>query len=404
MIVDDQRGRELTIVVQAFLASITSLRLQGRRSLLAILGIAVGCAAVITLLNIGHNAENESISTFKNMGTNSLVANFLPRSGSQRPWPKRLDISVLKSAIPVISDAAPLSFYSTRISRSGQIVDANIVGTSMALADILGLSLDHGRFLSSIDGDATYVVVGSQVAVDLATADAPLKLGDRLAIEGYLFEVIGIAASVSQNPLIPVASDESVFVPIDGMRRLKASSELNSLIILVSDMSQLNTAADDLKAYLSYLSPVTEVDVQVPQHLLDGLSRQARTFSNLLAGLGGISLLMGGVGVMNVMLMSVSERRREIGIRMALGARSGDIRNLFLVEAAALTSLGTILGAALGLLAAYMFVQTSGWSFSLAPFSIPLGVACAFTVGQISGLYPALVAARLEPVQALRDD
>lgn len=173
---------------------------------------------------------------------------------------------------------------------------------------------------------------------------------------------------------------------------------------LTRDTSDLNTAADALKTYLGGLSRDRKAEVLVPQHLLDGLARQANTFAYLLAGLGGISLLVGGVGVMNVMLMNVAERRREIGIRMALGARARDIRNLFLIEAATLSVAGALLGASTGLAAAYTFVRISGWSFSLAPLSLPLGICSALTVGLFFGLHPALAAARLQPVQALRDD
>ncbi|MCL6483471.1 MAG: FtsX-like permease family protein, partial [Janthinobacterium lividum] len=127
------------------------------------------------------------------------------------------------------------------------------------------------------------------------------------------------------------------------------------------------------------------------------------TFSYLLAGLGGISLLVGGVGVMNVMLMNVSERRREIGVRMALGARPRDIRNLFLLETATLSVAGALLGALLGLIVSYSFTRISGWKFTLVPESLLLGCGSSLLIGLFFGLYPAISAARLQPVQALRD-
>ena len=401
---DRQPGRHGPFLIQTLIESLDSLHRLGRRAMLALLGIAVGCAAVIALLNIGHNAANEAISTFKGLGTNTLVATFPPQPGSDRPAPSRLDIQALGAALPMIEHAAPLILHSARIPHRGRAAEATIAGPSNGLAAVLGLRLEQGRFLSSFDRHATYVVVGARVARDLGRPGAPLQLGDRLPIEGYLFEVIGIAASLAPNPLIPVAADESVFVPIEGMRRLRPAPEIGSVIARTRDTPELNAAAAALKTYLDGMARGREAEVQVPQQLLDGLTRQANTFAYLLAGLGGISLLVGGVGVMNVMLMNVAERRREIGIRMALGARASDIRNLFLMEAATLSIAGAVLGAGVGLAAAYAFVRLSGWPFTLAPLSLLLGMSSSLAVGLFFGLHPALAAARLQPVQALRDD
>ncbi|MBA1263054.1 MULTISPECIES: ABC transporter permease [Pseudomonadaceae] len=402
--IDRQTDRRIPFLVQTLIESLDSLRLLGRRSLLALLGIAVGCAAVIALLNIGHNAANESISTFKGLGTNTMIASFPTQPGSNHPAPATLDIQALSVALPMIEHIAPLTLQSTRITYKGRTTDATIAGTSVGLAAALGLRLEQGRFLSDFDRHTTYAVVGARVARDLGRSDAPLRLGDHLPIEGYLFEVIGIAASLAPTPFIPVAADESIFVPIEGMRRLQPAPEIGSIIVRTWDTPDLNAAADALKLYLDSRSHRRKAEVQVPQHLLDGLARQANTFAYLIAGLGGISLLVGGVGVMNVMLMNVAERRREIGIRMALGAKASDIRNLFLLEAATLSIAGALVGAIVGLAAAYAFVRISGWSFSLAPLSLPLGVCSSLMVGLFFGLHPALAAARLQPVQALRDD
>ncbi len=150
--------------------------------------------------------------------------------------------------------------------------------------------------------------------------------------------------------------------------------------------------------------PKLDIAVQIPQQLLEGMAQQSRMFSWLLAGLGGISLLVGGVGVMNVMVMNVSERRREIGVRMALGARPRDIAGLFLLEAVVLSACGALIGAVCGVAAAWLFVFFSDWStFSLSILSLPLGIGSSLAIGLFFGLNPAMTAARLEPVQALRD-
>ena len=155
-------------------------------------------------------------------------------------------------------------------------------------------------------------------------------------------------------------ADLSIMVPIDGLRRLHSSPEIGSILARADPAADLAVTAHDLQQYLQDRLGGRPVDVQIPRQLLDGLKHQADTFSYLLAGLGGISLLVGGVGVMNVMLMNVAERRREIGVRLALGARPRDIRALFLLEAGALSIAGALLGALLGLLSAYAFSRYSG--------------------------------------------
>lgn len=387
-------------ILLILLESLQSLRLMGRRTLLALLGIAMGCAAVIALTNIGFNAANESLKTFRNMGSNILTASFPPHQNNYKPSPTQLDLQAFGTALPMIEHVAPLILNSSYISLKGRESQSTIVGTSSALADILNLNMKQGRFLSNYDHNSTYAVIGAHIARKFA----PISLGDLLPAEGYLFEVIGILEETNSNPLIPVPINESLFIPIEGMRRLSPKPEIGTIMVRTKESVETNAVASSFKDYLDSISPGREAQIQIPQQLLDGLERQASTFSYLLTGLGGISLLVGGVGVMNVMLMNVSERRREIGIRIALGATPKNIRNLFLMEAATLSIAGSLLGAGAGLAAAYAFSWFSEWSFSLALFSLPLGIGSSLLIGLFFGLSPALSAARLQPVQALRDD
>lgn len=398
-------GRYGFSFTQALRESLGSLRLLGRRSLLALLGIAVGCASVIALLNIGHNAVNEAISTFKSMGSNILVAHFAFIPGVDvKPAPSTLDTQALTRTIPTITHAAPITLYSTRVRFHGKGIDTNITGTSSDLAAVLDLQIEQGRFLSDYDRQTTYAVLGADIAKQLKVANQPIRIGSQLQIGEYLFEVIGILAAQGPNPLLPGSIDHSIILPIEAMRRLRPAPEIGSVIARARDTTTLSSDAVSLRDYLVSLSKGRRVEVEIPKQLLDGLTRQARTFSYLLAGLGGISLLVGGVGVMNVMLMNVSERRREIGVRMALGARPVDIGMLFMLEAAILSIAGAMVGSLLGVAAGYLFVKFSGWVFTLSLFSLPLGIASSLVIGLFFGINPALAAARLQPVEALRDD
>lgn len=389
---------------QSLQESIDSLRLLGRRSLLALLGIAIGSASIVALLNIGHNAADDAISAFKSMGTDTLVIAFPFSSEKQQPLPPVLDTQALLDAVPGLAYIAPLTLQSAHARYQGRATQANLVGTTSGLFFTLGLYLESGRFISDYDQRSTFAIVGSRVAQELGAPGRPLRVGDLLQVEGYLLDVIGILRSQPSNGLIPVAVDDSVFTPIESIRRLRPEAEISNIIAKATSTDNVQRTAERLTQALKERFQDRDVEVQVPLQLLDGLKRQANTFSYLLAGLGSISLLVGGVGVMNVMLMNVAERRREIGVRMALGARARDIRTLFLLEAAMLSVIGSLMGAAVGLGMAYVFVYYSGWSFSLALESLPMGVGGALATGLFFGLNPALAASRLPLVEILRDD
>lgn len=384
----------------ALTETLDSLRQLGSRAVLALLGIAVGCASVVALLNIGHNAAADAISTFKDMGSDMLVASFADTPDTrQRRAPATLDTQALTRTLPGIIYAAPMTLTSADARQKGIGFSTIIVGTSAEFVPVMDLRVSQGRFLSRYDRQSTYTVLGAKAAVELGAS-----LGSRIQLGDYIFEVVGILQERGRNPLIPVPVDEAILLPIEGMRRLIPAPEIGTVVARARDSATLPQQADALHDYLSSLAPGREATVQIAQQLLNGMARQSRTFTWLLVGLGGISLLVGGVGVMNVMVMNVSERRREIGVRMAIGARPRDIARQFLLEAIVLAVAGALAGAIVGVAAAWLFVKFSGWAFSLSPVSLPLGIVSSLLVGLFFGLHPAMTAARLEPVRALRDD
>ncbi len=381
-----------------------SLRTLGKRSILALLGIVIGSSSVVALINIGHNAAEDAAAIFKDMGTDTLVAQFPAGGDSRVPMPATLDTRVLSHAVPSLIDIAPTVLLSGPVIFNGRTANANLVGATADLAPAMRLRLREGRFLSDFDQSETYAVLGHQIAANLSLAGAPVKLGDRVRINDYLFLVIGILESQPNAVLVPVQANDSIFVPLPGMRRIFASPQIGNVITRVAAGQDMEQVAAAMTQALKTLLRGRDVEVQVPQQMIDGMTRQSRTFGYLLMALGGISLVGGGVGVMNVMLMSVSERRREIGIRMALGARQRDIRNLFLLEAVTLTAVGALSGAVLGLTSAFIYAKMSSWNFSLATSSLPLGIGSTLLVGLFFGLYPAVSASKLQPVEALRDE
>lgn len=390
---------------QLLLEPLGSLRQLGRRAGLAVLGIVVGCGAVVALLNIGQSAATQAMRVFEGMGSDLMVASLVPETkGARVQAPLRLDIADLIQSLPAVRHAAPLALGSSEARFRGRGHGVMVVGSSPELKAVLDLQVLQGRLLSSFDAHRTFVWLGASMAVQLAGSGAPVKVGEQVQLGGYLFEVAGVLAPRGHNPLIPVSLDDALILPIEAMRLLPGAPQIGTVLARSTDGEASVQGAEYLRDYLLARAAGRSVDVQIPQQLLEGMARQSKLFSWLMAGLGGISLLVGGVGVMNVMLMNVAERRREIGVRMALGARPWDIALLFLLEAMLLSVVGALLGAVLGVGAAWGFALFSGWAFSLSLLSIGLGVGSSLMVGLFFGLHPALSAARLQPVLALRDD
>ncbi|MEX5592821.1 ABC transporter permease [Pseudomonas orientalis] len=381
-----------------------SLRTLGKRSVLALLGIVIGSSSVVALINIGHNAAVDAAMIFKDMGTDTLVVQFPPKGSANVPMRTRLDLGAVRLAVPGIAHIGALSLFSGPIVFHGRTANANFVGSTPDVQAAMRLAVREGRFLSAFDANQTYAVIGDQVAQALGAPGEPLKTGERVRINDYLFLIIGILQNQPRAMLMPVQANESLFIPAEGMRRIFANPQINNLIIRARPGQDMERVARDAAAALQPQLTEHNVDITVPQQMIDGMTRQSRTFAYLLLALGAISLVGGGVGVMNVMLMNVSERRREIGIRMALGARQRDIRNLFLLEAVTLTAVGALCGAVLGMTAAWFYAWLSGWVFSLAVAALPLGVGSTLLVGLFFGIYPAVSASRLQPVEALRDE
>ncbi|MBT9304532.1 ABC transporter permease [Pseudomonas sp. TAE6080] len=381
-----------------------SLRTLGKRSILALLGIVIGSSSVVALINIGHNAAEDAAMIFKDMGTDTLVAQFPPKGNSTVPMPTSLDLQAVRQAVPGIAHIGAISSFSGPVVFHGRTTNAGLIGSTPGLKDAMRLALREGRFLSEFDSGETYAVVGDQIAQALSMPGDPLRLGDRVRVNDYLFLIIGILQNQPRSMLIPVQTNESLFIPAAGMRRIYSSPQVGSVVLRATPGQDMERIASNATKALSAQLMDHTVEIQIPQQMIDGMTRQSRTFAYLLLALGAISLVGGGVGVMNVMLMNVSERRREIGIRMALGARQRDIRNLFLLEAVTLTAVGALCGAVMGMGAAYLYAWLSGWQFSLAVSALPLGVGSTLLVGLFFGIYPAISASRLQPVEALRDE
>lgn len=388
-------GRFLENLGEAF----ANLRAQGRRSALALLGILIGAASIVAMLNVGHIAQQESFKLFANMGVDMLRAQAFP-NGSRAAGFDLQTLEGLARNDPDIVAATPLSTGRGDAVANGRDADAGIVAMTPALQSLARLRIEEGRALTAFDDCSPVAVIGAELARTLSSSGEALGPGALVSVGGYGFTVVGRAAPITVGALEPADYNKAIMIPLACSRRVLPAEEPNTALFTLR--SGADFAAVGARITPALENPRSTLQVVDARAVLETMNAQQAVHNRMLAAVGGISLLVGGIGVMNVMLMSVMERRREIGVRAAVGATPRDIRQLFLIEAAALALVGGLVGSGFGVAAAYVIAETSGWTFSLALSLLPVGPAAASLVGLVFGIYPALIASRLDPIEALR--
>lgn len=381
--------------------AIDTFRTLGKRTVLALLGIVIGSASIVAILNIGFNAGQEATRIFHDMGVDTLVASLNNDRG--------VEDSLLSTEVEKIRSLhlpglviSPVAQVSVKLTFNLHPVDARAVGVEPAVTSILKLPIRRGRFLHALDTAENVVVLGHAVATSLGDRGIAVEPGEWVRINTYLFRVAGVMQPAEASMISPVLTDHSVFMPFAALARVAQSSNVSTVLARVLPPLDSSEGASRVFEGLSHAFKTRRVEMTVPQQMIDAMARQNKTFEYLLLALGVITLVGAGVAVMNVMYMNVCERRNEIGLRMAIGARGQDIRNLFLIEALALSAMGALSGTCVGIVLAWLYAVISQWTFELSMVSIPLGVGSTLLVGVLSGLKPALTASRLTPVEALR--
>lgn len=391
-----------------------SLLSSKQRTILALIGIVIGIGSVIAMVSVGRIVQDEALRQFKEMGTDILTiekefGGGLPGGGGGRPAAKsalKLDtIRAIPSRCPAISSVAPsvrgtgeASFNGKKLERSGPM------GVTASFLAINKLSIREGRFLSDLDEQSRFCVIGSQVAAELQKKGADPVVGSKIRIGDNLFTVIGVTSEVPQGGMRRFEPNEMIYLHITTSLRVFANAEISSITARVSPGYTNTAARDQVLAYFVSLGMGSAVRITSPEEIIAQMEKQMQMFTLLLGAIGSISLIVGGVGVMNVMLVSVTERRREIGIRRALGAKRSDIRGQFLIESVILSLIGGLFGIIFGLGASWLIAHFANWQFSLSVGAILLGVGVSNAVGIFFGYYPARQASLLDPIVALKSD
>jgi putative ABC transport system permease protein len=402
--------------------ALRSLRANKMRSFLTMLGIIIGVASVITMVAVGAGAQTRVAEQIRSLGANVLMvmpgaarSGGVRQEGGSRHTLTESDSRAIRSQIPQVQTAAPSIRGVNQVVHGGRNWNTTINGTTADYFVVRDWALSTGRHFSGSEeqGSGKVALIGATVAKQLFDTDSPI--GGQLRISNVPFEVIGVLAEKGPSGA-GQDQDDIIFVPISTakLRLMGSASGANReavayILVKAASDQAMPAATEQIEALLRQrhrLQPDADSDFQVdnPAAVMAAQRASTTTIAWLLATIASVSLVVGGISIMNIMLVSVTERTREIGLRLAVGARRRDIRNQFLTEAVVLCVLGGLIGLVLGIGSAWAVAKLAGWPIFLGPDAVGFAVIFAASIGIFFGYYPARKAARLEPVEALRSE
>ena len=385
------------------------------RSSLTMLGIIIGVGAVIAMVSVGQGAQKQAEDQIAAMGSNMLFvsAGTVTRGGTRMGYgaTKTLlyeDMQAILRECAAVKAAAPGSQSSAQAVFENDNWATQINGTEPQYFDIRTWPFAEGSSFSKDDVAmaANVAVIGETVRKNLFGATDPV--GQTIRISNLPFRVVGVLMPKGTSAAMGQDQDDIILVPITTLqKKITGQNWLRWIMVSATSRDASYTAQQQITALLRdrhRIRPGQDDDFFVRNlaDMADLADQQARLFTILLASIASISLLVGGIGIMNIMLVSVTERTREIGIRMAIGATEGDVQQQFLIEAVVLSLLGGAVGILLGMTTSYLITQTLGWPVLVSPTAIVTAVVFSMAVGIFFGFYPARKAARLDPIEALR--
>ncbi|HET6611448.1 MAG TPA: ABC transporter permease [Kofleriaceae bacterium] len=409
-------------VIDAVLIALENLAEHKLRTALTMLGMMFGVGAVIAMLSIGAGAEKEAMAVIERLGVHNVViqAKEMRKEDLLEIRKKSLGVSerdarAIAEAVPGVEMVAPeLEIKPYKVLSAHGKTEAEVFGVSHRQAELSALAVSAGRFIDARDEleRAQVCVIGAQVRRDLFGAGR--AIGSDLKINDMWCEVIGVlsaqpaqSGSVGNVEVSPIKDD--IYLPFTTaeakLERDLLKSPLSQIVVRLGDDVPAAATGKVIGSLLDRLhGGASDYEIIVPEALLAQSESTQRLFNLVMGCIAGISLLVGGIGIMNIMLASVLEQTREIGIRRAVGARRRDIRFQFLVTSFSLSLIGGLIGVGIGLGIAGVVAAYASWPTVVTTWSIALSLSVSVAVGLVSGMYPAVRAARLDPIEALRRD
>jgi len=409
----------------SFFTAIEGLKVNKGRSALTILGIVIGIAAVIGVMAVGQGAQSLVLQEIQGLGSNLII--ITPGGSEQKEGRPSISMGVLsaknltsddvealsrKMNVPYAQEVMPVVMGSAIVTYEGQEKTVNFIGSTANLPQVHNRFTQEGRFFSDEEekGMARVVVIGSKIKEQFFGEGN--VIGERIKINRRSFEVIGVMEEQGVREMQDI--DELIYVPIStAQKQLLGINYVNSIIVSVDSEEFIDQTISDIETTLRIRHNIPnssndDFTITTQKELSETIGIVTAIFTILLSCIAAISLLVGGIGIMNIMLVSVTERTKEIGLRKAVGARKKDILIQFLFESLLLTLIGGILGIIVGCLFSwgtslvFKEILGSSWGFILPLNAVALGVGVSVIIGLGFGIYPAQKAAKLNPIEALR--
>lgn len=397
---------------ESFLMAWASLIANKMRSILTMLGIIIGVAAVIALVSIGNGVKQDIQNSISSLGSNLLmVMPGAPRTPGVRPSQgsmKSLKVSDYQaiSKLDGVKAASPYTANSYVTIYQSKNWTTTVSGVSSNFQDVNNWTMAEGRFISSknVENRERVAVVGQTVVKNLFAGEDPV--GKEIRVKNIPFRVIGVLNSKG-NGTMGNDQDDTIFIPYTtAMERVEGVDYLRMVYVVASDDNGINRLQSDIENLLRVRHSIKDTNlddfnIQNMKSIMETMEQTTGTLTLFLGAVAAISLVVGGIGIMNIMLVSVTERTREIGIRKALGATYFVIVTQFLIEAVVISLMGGLIGIALGIGASKLIGLASGMSTVISVPTIVLSFAFSMAIGLVFGIYPARKAAKLNPIDAL---
>ncbi len=408
-----RRFQNLRAILSYFTLAFRALAAHKVRALLSMLGILIGVSAVVAVMALGAGAREAVKEQFSALGSNLLMIRPGVMQGGGIARKSGLvsrmtldDMNAVESDVPAVVRTAATVSGRYQVDYGNKNWQTEVQGVTPKYAPMHAMDPKTGRFINDDDvmRRARVAVLGATVVRELFGEKSPL--GEYVKINRVIFQIVGVLPSKGASPFRD--RDDTILIPLStAMYRLMGQDYLGSIEAEIAPQTDMDQAQDDITTLLKrrHRIPESETDAYYVRNMAeirDAMAATSKTMGTLLSAIAAISLIVGGIGIMNIMLVSVTERVKEIGLRIAVGARYRDILGQFLVEAVAVSVTGGLIGIALGVGISQVLAHGAGWTILVSPRSVGLAFGCSAAIGLIFGIWPARRAAQMNPIEALR--